>query len=134
MYHSRREMAYWCTAARLPLLICVCPLYCRTFLFCKDSLTNIKMTLKVFRHLKFGDLKPMCHLQATPLLDRIVFSKIKERLGGRVRIIVSGGAPLATHVEEFLKVTMCAPVVQGYGLTETCAGSFISIPGFNVSP
>ena len=28
---------------------------------------------------------------------------------------------------------MCAPVVQGYGLTETCAGSFISVPDLNVS-
>lgn len=38
----------------------------------------------------------------------------------------------AGHVEEFLKVTMCAPVVQGYGLTETCAGSFISVPDLSV--
>jgi acyl-CoA synthetase (AMP-forming)/AMP-acid ligase II len=67
-------------------------------------------------------------LQAAPLFDKIVFSKIKERLGGKVRLIVSGGAPLAAHVEEFLKVTMCAPVVQGYGLTETCAASFIGDP------
>ena len=35
-------------------------------------------------------------------------------------------------MEEFLKVTMCAPVVQGYGLTETCAGSFISVPDLHV--
>ena len=70
--------------------------------------------------------------QATPLWDRLVFAKLKARLGGRVRLIVSGGAPLAPHTEEFLKVTMCAPVVQGYGLTETCAGSFISVPGLHV--
>jgi long-chain acyl-CoA synthetase len=54
--------------------------------------------------------------------------QIKATLGGRVRAIVSGGAPLAPHVEEFLKVVMCAPVVQGYGLTETCAASFIATP------
>jgi hypothetical protein len=54
--------------------------------------------------------------------------QMKARLGGSVRVIVSGGAPLAPHVEEFLKVTMCAPVVQGYGLTESCAGSFIAVP------
>ena len=34
-------------------------------------------------------------VQATPLFDRLVFSKVKERLGGRVKLIVSGGAPLA---------------------------------------
>jgi len=66
--------------------------------------------------------------RASPLFDRLVFGKVKQRLGGRVRIIVSGGAPLAPHVEEFLKVAMCAPVVQGYGLTETCAASCIAMP------
>ena len=54
----------------------------------------------------------MLRAQATPVFDKVVFSKIKARLGGRVKLIVSGGAPLAGHVEEFLKVTMCAPVVQ----------------------
>lgn len=66
--------------------------------------------------------------EAAPFWDKLVFSKVKARLGGRVRLIVSGGAPLAPHVEDFLKVAMCAPVVQGYGLTETCAASFIAIP------
>eukprot|EP00887_Chlorella_sp_A99_P003085 scaffold9.g3085.t1 len=61
-------------------------------------------------------------------LQQIVFSKIKEKLGGRVRLIVSGGAPLARHVEDFLKVCMCCRVVQGYGLTESCASSFIAVP------
>lgn len=70
--------------------------------------------------------KPVAH--SAPLADLLVFNKVKERLGGRVRLIVSGAAPLAPHVEEFLRVAMCAPCVQGYGLTETCAGSFISTP------
>eukprot|EP00891_Asterochloris_glomerata_P009967 jgi/Astpho2/9967/Aster-06780 len=68
------------------------------------------------------------HDKASPFFDRLVFNKIKGRLGGRVRIIVTGGAPLASHTEEFLKVAMCAPVVQGYGLTETCAASCIAWP------
>jgi long-chain acyl-CoA synthetase len=72
--------------------------------------------------------KGYAHDKATPIFDKIVFSKIKERLGGRVRLVVSGGAPLARHVEDFLKVTMCCRVVQGYGLTETCAASFIAVP------
>jgi long-chain acyl-CoA synthetase len=66
--------------------------------------------------------------RAAPFFDRLVFSKIKEQLGGRVRLIVSGGAPLARHTEDFLRVTMCCRVVQGYGLTETCAASFIAVP------
>ncbi|CAI5509339.1 unnamed protein product, partial [Closterium sp. Naga37s-1] len=63
---------------------------------------------------------------ATPIFDFLVFSKIKARLGGNVRIICSGAAPLAPHVEEFLKIAMCCPVVQGYGLTETNTSGFIS--------
>lgn len=66
--------------------------------------------------------------QAAPMFDKIVFSKVKARLGGKVKLIVSGGAPLARHVEDFLRVCMCCRVVQGYGLTETCAGSFIANP------
>jgi long-chain acyl-CoA synthetase len=50
--------------------------------------------------------------KAAPFFDKLVFSKIKQRLGGNVKLIVSGGAPLAPHVEEFLKLAMCAPVVQ----------------------
>jgi long-chain acyl-CoA synthetase len=65
---------------------------------------------------------------ASPLADRLVFSKVKARLGGRVRVVASGSAPLAPHVEAFLKVAMCCPVVQGYGLTETCGASFCAMP------
>lgn len=36
-------------------------------------------------------------------------------LGGRVRLVISGAAPLSGHVEKFLRVIMCAPVMQGYG-------------------
>lgn len=41
---------------------------------------------------------------------------MKERLGGKLRFIVSGGAPLSVAVEEFLRVVTCASVVQGYGI------------------
>ena len=42
--------------------------------------------------------------------------KVKERLGGKLRLIISGGAPLAVPVEEFLRVVTCVYVVQGYGM------------------
>ncbi|CAN6444439.1 unnamed protein product [Victoria cruziana] len=68
------------------------------------------------------------HEEAAPLFDAIVFSKVRHGLGGRVRLILSGAAPLSTHVEAFLRVVSCAHVLQGYGLTETCAGTFVSLP------
>lgn len=65
--------------------------------------------------------------QAAPLFDKLVFSKIKEALGGRVRILLSGAAPLPKHVEEFFRVVSCSMLSQGYGLTESCGGCFTSV-------
>ncbi|CAL5354022.1 unnamed protein product [Camellia sinensis] len=53
---------------------------------------------------------------------------VKHGLGGNVRLILSGAAPLATHVEAFLRVVACCHVLQGYGLTESCVGTFVSLP------
>jgi len=64
--------------------------------------------------------------QDTPIWNRIVFNKFKSALGGRVRFLVSGGAPLSAQCCEFMSVCFGVPVLQGYGLTETCGGSFIS--------
>ncbi|XP_058203562.1 long chain acyl-CoA synthetase 4-like [Rhododendron vialii] len=72
--------------------------------------------------------KGMKHTEAAPNFDKIVFSKVKQALGGNVRLIICGAAPLARHVETFFRVTSCAYVIQGYGLTETCAGSFLATP------
>jgi len=48
---------------------------------------------------------------------------VKNRLGGHVRLIISGAAPLSPTVQEFIRVCFGCPVVQGYGLTETSAGA-----------
>lgn len=81
------------------------------------------------------------------------YFQVKKGLGGNVRIILSGGAPLATHIETFFRVVSCAHVLQGYGmsslylhfhkikqvelkyhtflfagLTETCGGTFVTLP------
>lgn len=60
------------------------------------------------------------HLPGTGLLNAIVFNKIKEATGGRVRLSLSGGAPLAVETQHFM-TTCVATLLQGYGLTETCA-------------
>ncbi|KAK1380086.1 Long-chain-fatty-acid--CoA ligase [Heracleum sosnowskyi] len=57
----------------------------------------------------------------SPMWDRLVFNKIKQRLGGRLRYIISGASPLSPDVLEFLRVCF-GPVVEAYGMTETaCA-------------
>jgi long-chain acyl-CoA synthetase len=63
------------------------------------------------------------------LWDRLVFNKIKERLGGRVNGILSGAAPISGGTLDFLSVCFCCSVAEGFGQTETAAGSTIGIPG-----
>ncbi len=53
-----------------------------------------------------------------PLLNKIVASKVMEKLGGRLRLAVAGGAPLSGDVGR-LFIGLGLPLVQGYGLTET---------------
>ncbi|KAJ6806986.1 long chain acyl-CoA synthetase 4-like [Iris pallida] len=89
----------------------------------KSTLFNIAYKYKL-RNMTKGSR----HEEASLISDKIVFSKVKQGLGGNIRLILSGAAPLATHVEEFLRVVTCAHVLQGYGLTETCGGTFVSQP------
>lgn len=62
--------------------------------------------------------------------DRLVFSKIRRRFGGRLRMLVSGAAPLPSEVQEFFD-TIGLTIVEGYGLTETCAPIACNTPNNN---
>ena len=52
------------------------------------------------------------------IADRLVFSKVREALGGRVRFLVSGSAPLPAHIGQFF-YGCGLTILEGYGLTET---------------
>ncbi|CAD8092103.1 unnamed protein product [Paramecium sonneborni] len=54
------------------------------------------------------------------------FIKTKAILGGRQRIIITGAAPISPKILEYLKVTFCCQIIEGYGQTETSAASFLT--------
>ncbi len=60
--------------------------------------------------------------------DRIVFSKVRDRFGGRLRYAISGGAKLNAEVAHFID-NMHIDVLEGYGLTETSPLVAVNIPG-----
>jgi long-chain acyl-CoA synthetase len=61
------------------------------------------------------------------LADKLVFSKVRERLGGRLRLGVSGAAPLSVEVLEFFH-SLNMLVIEGYGLTETSSSLSVNDP------
>ena len=53
------------------------------------------------------------------MYDYTVFYPLRQALGGNLRIILSGGAPLSSEIKNFLTVVFSAPVFEAYGQTET---------------
>ncbi|NWS02679.1 ACSL5 ligase, partial [Motacilla alba] len=61
--------------------------------------------------------------------DKLVFKKVQETMGGRVRIMVTGAAPISPSVLTFLRAALGCQIFEGYGQTECSAGSTFSMPG-----
>ena len=61
------------------------------------------------------------------IADKLVYSKVKERLGGRIRICISGGAPLAKEIIEFFHA-LDILILEGYGLTECTTAATVNRP------
>ena len=49
----------------------------------------------------------------TPIMNRLIFAKFKALVGGNVRVLLSGGAPLAEESHQFIRTALCTAVHQG---------------------
>jgi long-chain acyl-CoA synthetase len=76
--------------------------------------------------LKVGATKSPTSVQGR-IADALVFKKVRERLGGRLRLGISGAAPLGVDVLEFFR-SLNMLVIEGYGLTETSSSLSVNDP------
>ncbi|MBI2609281.1 MAG: long-chain fatty acid--CoA ligase [Deltaproteobacteria bacterium] len=75
---------------------------------------------------KKRDISPLLKFQYQ-LAQKLVFNKIKQTFGGRIKFLISGGAPLAKELARFFHAAGLL-IVEGYGLTETTAAAFGNLP------
>uniref|UniRef100_A0A8C8F679 Arachidonate--CoA ligase n=1 Tax=Oncorhynchus tshawytscha TaxID=74940 RepID=A0A8C8F679_ONCTS len=63
------------------------------------------------------------------LWDKLIFQKVQNSLGGRVRLMITGAAPVSPTVLTFLRAALGCQFYEGYGQTECTAGCTMSVPG-----
>ncbi|KAI7879036.1 acetyl-CoA synthetase-like protein [Lichtheimia hyalospora FSU 10163] len=67
------------------------------------------------------------------LWDKVVFAQIRAKLGGRIRFILSGSAPVSPDVMDFMRICFSARVFEGYGQTENFCGGCLTVQDDNTS-
>ena len=116
-------------ALRPTLFVSVPRLYCRFYDAIKQMFSGAKgvkgsliakgLKAKEERYAATGEL-------THGFWDKLVFDKVKAVLGGRVRLMLTGSAPIAGDILHFLRIVFSCPLIEGYGQTETCAGSVVT--------
>ncbi len=79
--------------------------------------TGLALGLAAARHRRKGEPVPARVRIPLAVVDRLVFAKVRARLGGKLRVGASGAAPLGTDLAEFYEA-IGMPLIEGYGLTE----------------
>lgn len=91
----------------------------------KGIVAKVNANNVVMRNMFWGAMQTKSLMMSTGMpgagiLDSVVFSKIKEATGGRMRICMNGGGPIAKDTQRFISLAI-TPMISGYGLTETSA-------------
>jgi long-chain acyl-CoA synthetase len=89
-----------------------------------------KVGLAVDRLQREGKPVPLALKVQHRVFDKLVFSKVRERFGGRVRFFISGAAALNQEIAEWFGAAGLQ-ILEGYGLTECSAGGFVNHPEDN---
>ena len=98
----------------------------------KGIVAKVDQGSAVLRSLFWGALSTKSFLMGSGLpgsgvLDAVVFKKIRDATGGRVKICMNGGGPIAQDTQRFVSMAI-APMINGYGLTETTAMGGLNDP------
>ncbi len=94
----------------------------------KAFFAALGLGLAAARRKRAGEAVPLHIRVPLRLADRLMFSKIRERFGGRLRVAASGAAPLGEDLAEFYEA-IGMPLIEGYGLTEGGVAAFNPIGG-----
>lgn len=95
--------------------------------FCKTHSNNKSRLFQSAYKTKLFWLREESRVVHTSVWDTLAFKGIKDAVGGKVRLVLTGSDTLSQDVLDFLRVTLGCPVLQGYGTAETAGGIALSM-------
>jgi long-chain acyl-CoA synthetase len=122
-FNDIKNLGFACQQVRPTFMIVVPRLLEKMY---SKMLSQVQNASPVKRLIGLGAFR-LAHLPSTalvkrwlhPLADHLVYKKLREALGGNLRIVISGGAPLNPSLYHFF-IEAGFPIYEGWGLTETC--------------